>query len=443
MPSARGVEASDNNAPTNRLSLARKGAWAVGDQGAFALSHFVLNILLARWLSIEDYGLFTVSYAVFLFVGTVHSGLLSEPLVVFAAGKYSGESGRYLRVLLWGHIVFSAVVAGALFAAGLILAAVGYVTLFPIVAALAFATPLILLQWLARHACYARLNPRMAAAAGVVYMLLIVAGVFGLQMATMLSVSSALALLGVASLPVSMWMLWRLEVGTATLTSRGFVSDVIGEHWRYGRWAVPTRVLGYVPSNIYYFILPAWGGLAAAGALRALMNLIMPMLQAYAALSNVMIPLFSRARAPRDFDRLFRVALMGLVSAAALYWVILTLADGWLLDLLYGGGYGEYRDVLRILGLLPITAAALAVVGSALRALARPDRVFWATVIGAVWSITAGAALAAWAGLAGATAALVIGSFASLAAMAVLYFRLSGAPAGDSHAPPVSGLPED
>ncbi len=45
--------------------------------------------------------------------------------------------------------------------------------------------------------------------------------------------------------------------------------DVIAEHLRYGRWATATQILGFIPGNIYYFLLPTMATLEQSGALAA------------------------------------------------------------------------------------------------------------------------------------------------------------------------------
>src|SRR5207247_11135829 len=94
--------------------------WAVTDQGLFAVSNFALNVLLARWLAPQDYGAFAVAFAVFLLLGTFHSSLLIEPMLVFGPGRYRRRLSEYVGVLLYGHSGFA--VLGSLV---LLLACVG------------------------------------------------------------------------------------------------------------------------------------------------------------------------------------------------------------------------------------------------------------------------------------------------------------------------------
>lgn len=402
---------------------AGKGSWAVLDQGSFALSHFALNVLLARWLSPEEYGIFTVSYAVFLLVGSVHSGLFSEPLVVFGSGKYSENNSRYIGALIYGHLLFSIAAGALLVTGGLAVAGQGSEQASVVSLVIALSMPFMLLQWLVRHACYARSEPRLAAISGVTYMVLIIGGAMLMQSREWLSAPSAIALMGAASLLVSVLLAGRLGVRLPALRETVFLAEVFTDHWQYGRWAVPTRVLTYIPSNAFYIVLPAWGGVAASGALKALMNMVMPALQAYAALSTLLTGALTRARGTPEFGHLVKVGLGLFIVAAVLYWAVLGAARDSILSLFYDGQYAEYADLLWALGLLPIAAAALAILTAGLRALLRPDLIFWAYVWTTVSTISVGlAAVALWS-IDGAVAGLLIGSVVTTLSMAILYLK--------------------
>jgi hypothetical protein len=67
---------------------AMKGGLAILDQGIFTGSNFVISILLARWLSPEQYGSYAVAFAIFLFILTFHQALLLEPMLVFGSSVF-------------------------------------------------------------------------------------------------------------------------------------------------------------------------------------------------------------------------------------------------------------------------------------------------------------------------------------------------------------------
>jgi O-antigen/teichoic acid export membrane protein len=373
----------------------------------FATSNFVLNILLARWLTPEEYGAFSTAFAVFLLVGGLHTATLTEPMLVFGPGKYKGRLSEYLGALIYGHLGFAALGSFALLLAGLGLALWGAMSLAAVLLALALAEPFILFLWLMRRACYARLEPHLAVSGGAWYMLLMLAGAYVVYRFGWLSTVTALGVMAVSSLAVSLWLAVRLRVKQPSLQKGELARDSLNNHWRYGRWSVANKGLSWVPHNIFYLLLPIWGGLEASASFKALMNLLMPMLQANSALSVLLLPTLVRAREHSNFGSSVRLALVPFVLAPVLYWILLGVFHSPIVSLLYGGRYTEYANLFWLLGLVPVVAAIKEVMSQSLRALERPDWLFWAYAFSAVVAGTLGAwCVYVW-GIVGAGAGLV------------------------------------
>ncbi|MCI0561107.1 MAG: hypothetical protein MN733_21690, partial [Nitrososphaera sp.] len=93
------------------------GGFAIVEQALFAGTNFIVNILLARLLSQEDYGAFAIAFSIYLLVGYFHLALLTEPMLVFGAGKYAKKNNTYLALLIYCHVVLT-VVLGVLLATG-------------------------------------------------------------------------------------------------------------------------------------------------------------------------------------------------------------------------------------------------------------------------------------------------------------------------------------
>src|ERR1035437_10172823 len=143
-----------------------KGSLAILDQGLFAGSNFLLNVLLARWIAPADYGAFALAYSVFLLLGVFHSALLTGPMLVFGPGKYRERFPEYIGILLRGHFALMLPCAVLLPVAALLLGWLYSPAVGRAFVALAVAAPFILLLWLLRRAFYVRLNPGWAAAGG-------------------------------------------------------------------------------------------------------------------------------------------------------------------------------------------------------------------------------------------------------------------------------------
>src|SRR5712691_9166738 len=188
-----------------------RGAWAVMDQGLFALANVLLNLLLARWLTPAEYGGFAVAYSLFLFVGALHTSLLTEPMLIFGAGKYARETRTYLRTLTRGHWVLTVVGSLLLITAGSALLFADAGSLALAIFSLGLATPFSLLMWFARRAAYLRFQPRSAAAASALYLALLLAGLFALAGLHVVSIFSATIAVGAAGAVAGLWLLHRVK----------------------------------------------------------------------------------------------------------------------------------------------------------------------------------------------------------------------------------------
>lgn len=403
----------------------RKGFWAGLDQGLFATSNFAVNILLARWLTPYEYGAFGLVFAIFMFVGNIQAAAFLEPMLVFGPGKYKDRLSEYLGTLVYGHFAFATVASLALLSASLGFALWGSGPASTSMLALALAEPFILLLALIRRACYARLEPHLAASGGAWYMALMLAGAYVLYRDDLLSGASAFAIMGISSLAVSIWLAVRLRVKMPLLRDE-LVRDVFGNHWRYGRWAVINQGLNWVPQNFIYIILPVWGGLAAGASFRALMNLIRPMLQFSWALSNLLLPALVRARdrGRAAFNSRLRLFLILFTLAPAFYWILLGLFHYPLISWLYGGKYTSNAGLLWLFGLSPVCFGIKMVMGYAVKAFERPDWLLFAYVIPAVVAVILETGLVYLGGLAGGAWGLLLSQAIAAVVVTIFYQRL-------------------
>ena len=412
---------------TNLKTLSRwlqKGFWAVSDQGLFATSNFLLGVLLARWLTPQDYGAFAMVFAIFLLVSTLHTGLLTEPVLVFGASKYESRLSEYLGSLLYGHLGFVVLSSFPLLLVCLGLAISGSRELSMVLLALVLTGPFILLLWLMRRACYARRAPSLAASGGALYMALMLAGAYALYQLEWLSAGSAFGVMGISSLVVGLWLAVRLRVKLPSFRYDELTRESLINHWKYGRWTAAVQLLMACPLSIYYLLLPVWGGLEDSASLRALMNLVLPVTMAVVALSYILLPTLVRARGGIGFDTLVRLPLTLFVLGALAYWLFLGLFHEQLVAWLYGGQYAEVAYLLWLLGLVTVGHAAVAVLSVALQALERPDHLFWAYALSTMTALTLGLMMLSVWGVFGAVVGMLMSEVVAVGTMTYLFVAL-------------------
>ncbi|HBP89340.1 MAG TPA: polysaccharide biosynthesis C-terminal domain-containing protein [Nitrospirales bacterium] len=402
--------------------LADKGFWALIDKGLFASSNFFLNVLLANWLSQQEYGSFSVALAIFFLVSVFHTTLISEPMLVFGPGKYRDQLPDYLGVILWGHCALAALGSVVILVGALFVYFIGQSALALSLVAMAIASPCILLQWIMRRITYINATPHLAAFAGSLYLIAMVAGISSLYSFRLLSAASALGVMAVSSVFAVWWMIKGIPV-KAVLENRILFRSCVEDHRNYGGWATGTALLRWIPSNFYYVLLPIWGGLEASAALRALMNLLVPFQNMTLALGDVLVPTLVKVKRGRVFNSLVVKTLILSLLGSGLYWFALTMFGATIMQWIYGGGYIEHAGLLWVIALSVVFATLASVFGIFLRAANKPDLIFRAYVCAMIVTLP----FALWAtaifGLAGAGFSITLGSFMTAAVMAWFCWR--------------------
>ena len=390
------------------LGLMKLGSWAVLDQALFALANFGLNVLLARWLSAAEYGAFSVVFAGFLLVGALHTALLSEPMLVFGHSKFKEDPAAYFRVLLRGHWVFCGIASAVFSAVAVMLGGFNDGLIPSAMLAMAIAGPLVLFQWLARRACYLVMRPGLAAGAGALYMGAIAAGTTALSAYGNLSSVTGLLVMAAASSVSGAWITHRLGVGGTSSLREQLPHLALEAHWEYGRWAVAAAGLSWATGNILTVILPVFVDLDAVGALRAAFNVVVPVMQVFAALGSVVVPLLVRANSSGELGTVVRRVLAVYVGIAAAYGLVIFTFSAPLTSVIYGASSQEVIAYLNVFAVMPIVSALVSVAGGALRALEMPRSIFVAYCASAVVSVSVGTWLTYTFGAHGAVTGMVL-----------------------------------
>jgi O-antigen/teichoic acid export membrane protein len=396
---------------------AMKGGLALVDQGVFAGSNFVMSILLARWLSPEQYGMYAVAFAVLLFLLNFHQGLMLEPMLVFGSSVYRDCLRGYVEVLLLLHVGLSLAMAFGLFAAAAVISKLGPASSLPgALVAAAFAAPMVLLLWLVKRTFYLRLSPAPSAVGAILYCLLILGGLAFLYQHNRISTFSAFLLMGLGSLCTSILLLAYLAWRLAPSQNAPSLGDTWRRHWHYGRWALGANAMMWVPINAFYPLLSKFSGMAEAGELKALMNFAAPMLQACAALHTLMLPYAARVlrqRGRAGVSIILRRMTLLCVACAVPYWAVMLLFQGPAFRMLYSGRYTEVAYLLPAVALASVAGSAFFGPSIVLRSMESPRLIFAAVSVsscvavaigiplvrafgvgGAVWSIALSEALA-------------------------------------------------
>ena len=416
---------ADGPATTGVLARLRfwagRGSVAFLDQALTSGTNFALSILLARYLAAPEYGAYAVTYAVFLLIANLYQGALMIPSMVLGPTTYAACQAGYIAAMVRIHGLLAVACAVVLLAAAAVCSWAGFGTELPgCLAAMAVATPAVLLQWLIRGSWYLRLEPVPAAWGAALYAILLIPGVLALQTWGLLTAVTGILMMGAAGLVSGLWLLIRIRPAwDASLTMR----EVWRESWRYGRWELGIALAAWLPSSFCYPVTASVLGEAQAGVLRALQNFALPVTQALTSVLRLAQPYLS-ARFGHDGQAPARpVWLLTTlaVAGASLYLGVVFVLREPLMNILYHGKFSDSIELLPFFILPVVLAAGTESVGLGLRAMRRSNRLLLGYVAASIVYVATGVLAARAAGLSGVAATLVLANLASFLTVALLF----------------------
>jgi O-antigen/teichoic acid export membrane protein len=409
-----------------------RGFLAIVDQLLISGSNFLISVLLARWLVPEQYGAYALAFSLFLLISLAYQALLLEPMSVFGPSQHRRHRREYLGTLLRIH----AVLGSATFIVLGLSAWVGREyeassAFSGAMAGAAIAAPCILLFWLARRAFYLELAPVPAVAGSSFYCLLALSGLYAACRSGLLSPFTAFLLMAIGALATSGFLLIRLKPSFRLNTNVPSLSEVGGQHWIYGRWALAASLAAWASGDIFYFLVGGFAGMADSAALKALLNLTLPVGQAFGALSLLLLPYAARVQGEAGSASVKRLTwrITWLFGGGGIaYWTAVLLFRQPVLRFLYGGKYMGLAHLLPWVALASILWCTTYAPVIGLRAMQAPASVFFTYCASDVIAVAIGIPAVWFFGLAGAVFSITLLGVAALFAGFFLLGRTARSP---------------
>jgi len=410
------------------LPWAHKGGLTILDQGLISGSNFLISVLLARWLTAEQYGAYAIAFGFFVLLQLVYQSLVLEPMSVFGGSTYRNNLRGYFGSLLWIHVILSLAIFLVFGATAGVSRLLGQTAGMPgALAGVTIASPCVLFFWMARRSFYLELSPNQAVVGAFVYSGFVLSALWIFYHHHLLSAFTAFVLIAIGSLGTGSFLMLRLRLALRPEGPRPPTRTIWQQHWRYGAWALMSCFASWVPANIFYPILGSFGAMAQSGQLKALMNLTLPLEQTKAALSMLLLPYAAGVQDEKDdssraWTLTLRMTVLG-VGISIVYWGLIIPLDRPLFQLLYSGRYMEVAHHIPLVAVGSIFWSAAYGPALALRGMKSPASVFAAYTFAAVASLAIGVP-ATWAfGLTGGIWGNNIADIASFAAVSFLLYR--------------------
>ncbi len=336
-------------------------------------------------------------WSVLLVLAGFHNALILEPMTIVGPAEYGERLSGYLRSndrLNWFVMLVLAAIT--------ILVAFAYRrdgVRAPLLV-LAACLPGYLLLLVARRKQYVLNRPGHALRLSLFYALVVFVIAGAAKASGRLSVPWAVGAIGIGGgvglNGVSIWNSLADDVSLAALAR---------EHWRYGKWLFASALLAMGAPDVQTILLSMLVDLKSAGALRALMNFVLPLSQLITILGIYALPrLAGRAKqwgAHELLKRgiLFPAAMTGLI---AVYLGAMTLFAPQLERVLYGGRMRSYMQWVPLLAASAFIAGVGACFSTLLRAVQNSQHQFIAGITGSAVGIGCAFYLLRRLGIAGA-----------------------------------------
>lgn len=324
---------------------AQEGYLAAVDQAVISLSNFLATIILARNVDPTQLGVYGVGFVTLRLVRSIQEGLIIQPLNVHGANMEEASFKRYATSTSILQIGLATSTAFVVAACGWVLTKMGNDTAGPTLFYLWFAFLGWQLQEYVRRILYTRGHVFNA----VVNTLL----ANGVRLALMLWWAQLGTLDGIAGLDAIAWgAIVALIPGlwfTRSFWTRHFDSlkDTWIRNWGFGRWVMGGTVANWISVEFYPILTAGMISFAAAGAYRALQNIVAPVHMILRATDTFLTPRTTRVFDQEGEHALARTMRLVYVLAGIPTAVFLTLAvlfPGRLLYLLYGTTYLAYSN---------------------------------------------------------------------------------------------------
>lgn len=376
--------------------------WALTDQAVVSATNFLTSVMLARFMGLREFGVFTLAWMAVLFVNSLQFALIVAPMMSIGPRQEEEDRPGY-----FGAVVFQEMVlVFCCFAAVLVVLKV-FGNFFPHAGLQQLALPLAVsafayqLQDFVRRYFFATSQSRRALADDALSYLVQLPILYLLYRAGSLNSATALwAMAGTSLVGLVPGWLWMEPLNFNWERIRA----VSRRHWRVSRWLCASALLQWTSGNLFLIAAPICYGAATAGVLRASQNLMGVTHVWFQGLDNV-IPVETARRlhegGVRSMLAYTRSILMKWGGLTLLFALVMAAAPGFWLRLLYGQQMVQYGYILRLYALLYVIFFIGGPLRACLQALEFTVPIFWSYLAMTAFAFIFAFPMAKWLGLSG------------------------------------------
>ena len=320
-----------------RLLKESSPAFAIADQLAMVGGNFILCIVIARLSSAEDFGRFSVLYALVVLVNALHGPLVSEPISLSRSGPADNISSS--KADRTTFIIFAPIAAMICLAANLL----GYLESAIQTAALFAACCCSALYWSQKARLHAVSSHRTAFVVSAISSLVMLTSALA---ATLLTDRTSAGLLGISIGALAGYVLGSLldrHSAAVALSFRKLLDSA--------KIGVPSALLIWLANNFLFFFLASSQRLEDGAALRVITTLLLPINQVMIGFSLFLLPRIAHLKQQGQMREAYALSIRTLIAslgAALCIGLAALAASEALLRVTFGPTFASYSNLLGI-----------------------------------------------------------------------------------------------
>ena len=376
--------------------------WALSDQALVSGANFLTNVMLARALGPSGFGLYALCWTWVLLMSSLQMAAIVSPMM-----SIGPKQALELRPSYYGAITLQAVCLAAAAAACVFAGVLGCAAwkpawhAGPLALPLAAATAAYMFQDFVRRYFFSIGRSHLAMACDGLSYLTQLPLLWLFAWRRELTLAGALWIIALTSLFSVLVSFYWLEDMCFRLAA---VRSVAIRHWKVVRWLAPSALLQWASLNFFIVSAPVYYGAAAAGALRACLNVVAIAHIWFLGLDNVL-----PAEAAHQLHAHGVDASMSYLKKMFVRWGLVTLgfmliiavAPAFWLHLLYGSRYMRYGSLLRLYSLLYVLIFVSGPLRAGLQAIEYTAPLLWSYAAMAAFAAVMAAPMAKALGLPG------------------------------------------
>lgn len=432
---------SEQVQPTrSNLGAAARVIFTFADQAVVSGSSFLCGVIVARFTSKEQFGLYGLGMTLVMIAAELQSAIVSTPQTVFGP-KYNGERNRQFQGSMLVKLLLLATVNAALLSIGSLNAKLlGKPDLSHVMAALAVGVTAMHLWTFSRVAFFAHLRPGGALLVDTISCLCQLAALWYLKQNNMLSAWTAWGVISLMALAPSLGFLvyWKPKMHFSFAGAK----EDFRITWHQTRWILASSILWVGGMHLYPWVIEVvaersevavWTACFAVAAIgNPLMYGVMNMLGPQIAHRHAALPI-------SQFQMYAWRATAAFVGVMAIFALSVTVLANWLMTHIYGAEYGGHTLIVALLAFGLVARVPGFVASRGLFVLQRADLELANNIAPLVVLLVLGVLLTHRMGAAGAALSLLIAQVIGSASRMVCFAKCASAHA-DEQANTVAAL---